>query len=319
MAKKVIILASGGGHTGYAVALAQRLKGRADMLFIIPKGDKWTRSKVEKYGDVVEVVKARGPRDSIFKLVFKMPKAFLESLSKVRRDYEVIVSTGSNHSIPPSIIGKLKGLKLVNIESCVRFTKPSKSVKMLKPFSDILALQWEEQLKLFPQGKVYGPLFEEPEYKPYNGGYILVTGGTYGFKQLFDVMAETGLDNVVLQTGRVSPEHYRRLKPKWTIFDFDPDFAKWIAGAQLVISHLGKTIIDAALTYRKPVIIVPNPEWKLTAGIEDAKILAKKLNAICLEELSRDKLLEAIEEALTRTPPNYNDGAKKLAEDILQL
>ncbi len=319
MARKIIITASGGGHTGYAVALAQRLKGKADMLFIVPRGDKWTISKVKEYGPVVEVVKARGPRNSIFKLLARMPKAFLESLSKVKGDYEVIVNTGSNHSIPPTVIGKLKGLKVISIESSVRFTRPSKAVKLLKSFSDIIALQWHEQLKLYPNGKVYGPLFEKPLYKPYNGGYILVTGGTYGHKQLFDIMVETNLDNVVLQTGRINPEYYRKLKPQWTIFDFDPDFGRWIAGAQLVITHLGKTIIDAALTYRKPTIIVPNPEWRLTAGIEDAKILAKKLNAICLDKLSKDELLRAIEEIKDRKPPIYNDGAEKLANDILKL
>ena len=45
--EKIIVTASGGGHTGYAVALAQRLHGRADTLFIIPRNDKWTKSKVK--------------------------------------------------------------------------------------------------------------------------------------------------------------------------------------------------------------------------------------------------------------------------------
>ena len=53
---RVVITASGGGHTGYDVALAQRLHGRADLLFIIPRSDKWTRSKVEQYGEVVETI-----------------------------------------------------------------------------------------------------------------------------------------------------------------------------------------------------------------------------------------------------------------------
>lgn len=50
MSNKIVLTASGGGHTGYAVSLAQKLSGRAEVLFIIPKSDVWSRIKVEKYG-----------------------------------------------------------------------------------------------------------------------------------------------------------------------------------------------------------------------------------------------------------------------------
>jgi len=153
---------SGGGHTGYAVALAQRLHGRADILFIIPRNDKWSRSKVERYGEVVEVSKPRGPRDSLGKLLLRMPRALLESIGRVRGDYDVFVSSGSNHSVPPAIIARLKGLRVYNVESSVRFTRPSLSARWLRPFSHVTVLQWEEQLKLHPNGAVYGPLYECP-------------------------------------------------------------------------------------------------------------------------------------------------------------
>ncbi len=316
---RVIITASGGGHTGYAVALAQRLHGRADILFIIPRNDKWSRSKVERYGEVVEVSKPRGPRDSLGKLLIRMPRALLESIGHVRGDYDVFVSSGSNHSVPPAIIARLKGLRVYNVESSVRFTRPSLSARWLRPFSHVTVLQWEEQLKLHPNGAVYGPLYEYPEYEPVDKGYILVTGGTYGHKLLFDAISELELENIVLQTGRVDPEPYRKRHPEWVVFQFDPDFGKWLAGASVVVSHLGKTVIDAALTYRKPVVVVPNPEWRLTAGWEDARILARKLNAVFVEDIAPKSLLDAIEEAKKRRPPSYPDGAEKLAREILEL
>lgn len=315
---RIIVTASGGGHTGYAVAIAQRLYGKAELLFIIPRGDKWTRSKVERYGKIVEVSKPRGPRDSFTKLLLRMPSAFFESLGKVLGDYDVFISTGSNHSVPPAIVARLKGLKVYNIESSVRFTKPSLSARWLRPFSHVVVLQWEEQLKLHPNGKVYGPFYEKPEYEPVDRGYILVTGGTYGHKLLFDTVAELNIDNIVLQTGRVDPEPYRKKHPEWTIFRFDPDFGKWLAGASVVVSHLGKTVIDAVLTYRKPVVIVPNPEWTLTAGWGDARILARKLNAVVVEKIEPRALLEAIEEAKKRKPPVYPNGAEKLARELLE-
>ena len=137
---------------------------------------------------------------------------------------------------------------------------------------------------------------------------------------LFDSIAKTGLKNVVLQTGRINPEKYKKIHSEWIVFDFDPDFQKWIAGASVVVSHLGKTVIDAALTYGKPVVIVPNPEWTHTAGLADAKILAKKLNAEIVEEISPENILNAIDKVREKKPPRYEDGAAKLIaliEDML--
>ena len=39
MAKRILILAGGGGHTGYAYALAQNLYGRASITFLAPEED----------------------------------------------------------------------------------------------------------------------------------------------------------------------------------------------------------------------------------------------------------------------------------------
>jgi len=319
MAKRIIITASGGGHTGYALALAQRLRGRIEIVFVIPEGDRWTKEKVEKYGRVVQVKKARGPRDPLFKAIPGLVKAFAQSLFKIPGNFQTIVCTGSNHSVPPGYAAKFKGMKVVSIESSVRFTSPSRSIKTLSKISDLLALQWPEQKEFFPQGVVVGPLYELPEYKPKNEGYVLVTGGTYGHRLLFEAVDKLEVEKVVLQTGRIDPRPFRERHPGWTVFDFDPDFGKWLAGASVVVTHFGKTAIDAALTYRKPVVLVPNPEWRLTASLEDAKILARKLNAVLVEEISPSKIKEAIKEAIFREPPTHPDGAAKLVDLILKL
>jgi len=319
LANKIVIVASGGGHTGYAVALAQRLMNRAKMIFIVPEGDLWTKSKVEMYGSIVYVRKARGPRDNLIKAVPGLIKAGIESFHMVSKNYDALVSSGSNHSVPPAIVGKLKGLKLINIESSVRFTRPSMSARFLEPLSDLTALQWPEQKRILPSGKLVGPIYEKPLYKPHDEGYILVTGGTYGHKILFDIIDKLDLDRIVLQTGRINPEPYKKKHKDWIVFDFDPDFGKWIAGASVVVSHLGKTVLDAALTYQKPVIIALNPEWRYTAGREDAAILAKKLNAVLVEEITRKNILNALKEAEKHVPPKYPDGAQKLANEILKI
>ena len=313
---KIAITASGGGHTGYAAAIAQRLKGRVDMFFIVPEGDKWSTAKVEKYGEIVYVKKARGPKDPLWRCIPSLIKAFFQSIERIGH-VDIIIATGSNHCVPPAIVAKLKGCKLVAIESPVRFTKASLSLRTLRPIADVLALQWPEQKQLHPKGIVVGPMYELPEYKPWNGDYILVTGGTYGHKLLFNTISKLDIENIVMQTGRVDPKPYRRKHPDWVVFDFDPNFGKWVAGAKVVVTHFGKTIIDAVLSYRKPTVIVPNPEWKYSAGERDAEILAKKLNAVLVKEITPKAIEKAINEAINKTLPTYEDGALNLVKLLL--
>jgi UDP-N-acetylglucosamine:LPS N-acetylglucosamine transferase len=313
---RIGITASGGGHTGYAVSLAQRLVGKAEIFFYVPSGDRWTISKIRKYGGYAELIKPRGPNEGLGKLIRGFPGAMFQSLKAVK-DIDLFISSGSNHSIAPAIAAWLKRIPVINIESSVRFTKPSSSAKSLSMIAELTVLQWEEQKKILPRGRVFGPLYEAPEYSIEDKGYVLVTAGTYGYKKLFDVIASLDLDNVVIQTGRIDPSIYREKKPRWVVFDYDPEFSRWIAGASLVITHLGKTVIDSALTYRKPTIIVPNPEWRLTAGKEDARILAEKLGTCYQEDLEPESMITAIDKCRKKIPKEFVDGAEELAKYLL--
>ena len=314
----MLILAGGGGHTGYGYALAQRLYGRANLHFLVPKGDTLSEERLSKFGTVEFLLKPRGAKTPTKEFIPKLAKAFAEAFKKIPNEFDAVVSTGSNFCIPPSFFAWMKGIPLINIESSVRFTKASKTALLLQPFSTITALQWEEQKKILKKGVVVGPLLPKPEIEPWNGGYILVTGGTLGHKQLFDAILESKLDNVVLQTGKVNPEPYRKRHPEWKVIEYSTKFYELVAGADVVVTHFGSTILEA-LIYGKPTIIVPNPEWTRTAGIEDAKRLAEKVNAVLVSEITLDSLLDALKEVKGRTRLKFHDGAQTLADIILKL
>ena len=314
----MLILAGGGGHTGYGYALAQRLYGRANLHFLVPKGDTLSEERLSKFGTVEFLLKPRGAKTPTKEFIPKLAKAFAEAFKKISNEFDAVVSTGSNFCIPPSFFAWMKGIPLINIESSVRFTKASKTALLLQPFSAITALQWEEQKKILKKGVVVGPLLPKPEIEPWNGGYILVTGGTLGHKQLFDAILESKLDNVVLQTGKVNPEPYRKRHPEWKVIEHSTKFYELVAGADVVVTHFGSTILEA-LIYGKPTIIVPNPEWTRTAGIEDAKRLAEKVNAVLVSEITLDSLLDALKEVKGRTRLKFHDGAQTLADIILKL
>jgi UDP-N-acetylglucosamine--N-acetylmuramyl-(pentapeptide) pyrophosphoryl-undecaprenol N-acetylglucosamine transferase len=317
-AKNILILASGGGHTAYGYALAQRLHGRANLHFLVPRGDRLSYERLSKFGAVDYLLKPRDAKTPTTDFVPKLAMAFAEALKKVSGEFDVVVSTGSNFCIPPCFFAWLKGVPIVNIESSVRFTRPSRSALLLQPISAITALQWEEQKRLLKKGVVVGPLIPKPEVQPWNGGYVLVTGGTLGHKKLFDVISESGLKNVVLQTGKVDPEPYKKKHPGWKIIRYSTRFYELVAGADVVVTHFGATILEA-IVYRKPVVVVPNPEWTRTAGIEDARQYAKKVNAVLVSEITLENLLKGIEEAKSKKPPTLVDGAQRLSDIIVSL
>jgi UDP-N-acetylglucosamine:LPS N-acetylglucosamine transferase len=315
--KRVLILAGGGGHTGFGYALAQRLKNRASLTFLIPEGDDLSRKRLSSFGKTEHIPKPRGAKTPTAAFTYNLAKAFAASKKKVKNEFDVVVSTGSNFCIPPALVAFFKRIPLINLESEARFVGASKTARILQPFSKVTALQWPEQKK-FLKGTVVGPLFPKPEINPWNGGYILVTGGTLGYKQLFGALNQSELKNVVLQTGEINPEPYKKRHPEWKVLQFSLKFSKLIAGAEVVVTHQGSSPLEAA-AYKKPSVIVPNPELKRTFPQRDSEIFAKKVGATILFDFTLENLLDAIEAAKKRKVPELRDGAKVLADLILRL
>jgi UDP-N-acetylglucosamine--N-acetylmuramyl-(pentapeptide) pyrophosphoryl-undecaprenol N-acetylglucosamine transferase len=315
--KHILILAGGGGHSGFGYALAQRLEYRTLMTFLIPEGDSLSCKRLSGFGKVETLPKPCGAKTPVGEFTYNMVRAFAASMKKVKGEFDIVVSTGSNFCIPPSLVAFLRRIPLINIESEARFIGASKTARILQPFSTVTALQWPEQ-KSFLKGTVVGPLFPKPEIPLGNGGYILVTGGTLGHKRLFDILNKSNLKNVVLQTGEVDPEPYRKQHPDWKVMRFSLKFSGLIAGAEMVVTHQGSTPLEAA-AYKKPSIIVPDPELKRTFPLRDSEIFAKKVGATILSDLTLESLVDAIEKTKKRKVPLLIDGAKVLAEIILNL
>jgi len=315
--KSILILAGGGGHTGFAYALAQRLEDKAFLSFFIPEGDQLSQKRLSKFGEVNYLPKPRGAKTPTGEFFYNLARAFAVSMKRVSKDFDVLVSTGSNFCIPPAFTAFSKRIKIVNIEGGVRFTRASLTARILQPLSAITALQWPEQKRLL-KGTVVGPLFHTPKIKPWNGGYILLTGGTLGHKLLFDAVNKSHLKNIVLQTGEIDPEPYRKRHPEWKIMRYSSNFSKLLAGAELIVTHFGSTVLEAVV-YQKPIVMVLNPEWTRTVGKVDANFFAKKVGATFLSKVNIKNLTEAIEITKKSKTPEMRDGTKVLVDMILNL
>lgn len=71
---------------------------------------------------------------------------------------DIIISTGAAPAIPFFYIGKLMRCKVIYIEVYDRIELPTVTGKLVYPIADEFILQWEEQKKFYPKGKVLGGL-----------------------------------------------------------------------------------------------------------------------------------------------------------------
>jgi len=115
-----------GGHTGFARAIAQHMPFKPD--FVVPRGDKLSAQiALTNASRIYEVTKWRSPDGGSSGLGALI--ALWESLRISR--YDIVLATGSNHSIFPSLVQRLKGAKLYVVESQDRIVTKGKAVYLL--------------------------------------------------------------------------------------------------------------------------------------------------------------------------------------------
>lgn len=81
----------------------------------------------------------------------------IKILKKERPD--VIISSGAAVAMPFFLLGHLFGAKLIYIEVFDRINKPTISGKFCYKFADKFIVQWEEQLKVYPNAINLGQIF----------------------------------------------------------------------------------------------------------------------------------------------------------------
>ena len=72
---------------------------------------------------------------------------------------DVIISTGVLAMIPICLIAKLRGKKLIYIESFAKVTSGTLTGKLLYKFADQFYVQWEAMLKVYPKAIYLGGIY----------------------------------------------------------------------------------------------------------------------------------------------------------------
>lgn len=322
---KLFLIASGGGHTGFALAVGLRvkeLKPDTRTVYIVPRNDKWSIYRilrVDPEAEIREVTKPLKPLEPYIFLLKRFMKSFIESIRSL--EHAVLFCSGSNHSLLPALISRYLHRSITFcVEDVFRFKKRSKTLDLLYKFARInVFVQWPEQRKLYSEKSIYaGVLFEKPLYPVRDKGYILVITGTVGNRYLLKLLLKTRLENLVIQTGALDPKLLRR--KEWKVFRFDPDIDKLIANASLVISAPGITVINVTQAYRKPAVMVHNPDFTITADYYETKRVADYLGIPFIDprKISPSEFEKIIENSYNIRPRKLRDGGYFIAKYLLK-
>jgi len=70
----------------------------------------------------------------------------------------VVVSTGAGVAVPFFFLARLRRIKTVYVEVYDRIESPTLTGRLCYPVSDLFLLQWEEQQRVYPKGRLIGRL-----------------------------------------------------------------------------------------------------------------------------------------------------------------
>ena len=132
--RRVMLVCPPGGHLQQMLALRPAWDGNRITWATLQSPD------VEHILAGEDVLLAHGPTNrSISKLLRNLVFAW-RALRERKPD--VILSTGAGLAVPMFLVGKLRGVRLVYVESLTRTEGPSLSGRLVAPLADELFVQW---------------------------------------------------------------------------------------------------------------------------------------------------------------------------------
>lgn len=150
---KLAMIASSGGHWEELLCLKQ-LTQKYTAFYVTEEGGQAQDSKVEPLYLVPQINR----QEKGFLLHFI--KLFAKAWKIMGKEHpDAVVTTGALIAFPFCVIAKLKGKKVIYIESFARVRQKSLTGKLVYPFADLFIVQWEEMTKLYPKAKFMGGIF----------------------------------------------------------------------------------------------------------------------------------------------------------------
>jgi UDP-N-acetylglucosamine:LPS N-acetylglucosamine transferase len=150
---KICFAASSGGHY-------------EQLLMLKPLMEKYDSFVITE--ETLYKTQIKNERMYYLKQVNRKEKAFIpnmitntfQSLKIFRKEKpDVVICTGVLAMIPICLIAKIRGKKLIYIESFAKVTSGTLSGKLLYKFADQFYVQWESMLKVYPKAIYLGGIY----------------------------------------------------------------------------------------------------------------------------------------------------------------
>ena len=162
-----------------------------------------------------------------------------------------MLTTGAGVAVPFAWVARLRGAKVVYVESLARIEGPSLTYRLIAPIAERRYVQWPELARLLPGSRFAGNVFSAESM-------IFVSVGTNEarFDRLLGAVGALSIDEaVVVQHGHSSAT----LAPDAEVVDFLPfeEMDTTIRRARAFVTHAGVGSIMVALANGKRPIVVP--------------------------------------------------------------
>ena len=150
---KACFVASSGGHWEELMCL-RPIAEEHDTFYVTEAGGQAKDSSLKDIYLVPQI--NRRQKDFLWrflKLMISTGKIML------REKPDVVVTTGALISYPFCLYAKLMGKKVVYIETFARVNDRSLTGRLVYPLADLILVQWESLLELYPKAKYVGGIF----------------------------------------------------------------------------------------------------------------------------------------------------------------
>lgn len=149
--ERILLVGSSGGHLAQLLSLKSWWQGNDRCWVTFPTPD--ATSALSKEADVNW---AHSPTTRNIPNLLRNTKL---AFSVIRRfKPTVIVSTGAGSALPFFVFGKLLGISTIYIEVYDRVESPTLTGRLCRPFSDLMLVQWRDQLGLYRDAQLIGRL-----------------------------------------------------------------------------------------------------------------------------------------------------------------
>ena len=149
---KLVFAASSGGHYEQLMML-KPLMERHDSCVVTEKTSYNAKSDIRTYY-MVQVNR---------KEILFIPKMIINSFRAIKILFkekpDAVICTGVLAMIPLCLLGKMKGCKLIYLESFAKVTSATLSGKLLYKYADRFYVQWESMLDIFPNAVYKGGIY----------------------------------------------------------------------------------------------------------------------------------------------------------------